>query len=310
LRVFKVRDVSSGRFACLKMFHDLISRADLECFQYRLKTLDSLRHPNLVQVYHCGVRGDWIYLVQEFVPGGSLRRRIGHEPQPIRASAVLVESLARTMQFVHEHGLVHGNLEPANVLLGDDGSPRIAEVGLVNQPRGPSPRPGETIAPSYRISRKNVPDFVGNPRYLAPEVIFLGPVGPHTDVYGLGAVLYHLLTGRPPFDGASVHELLVNVMNVRPVPPRQLRPDVPAELQAICLRCLDHRVHERYPSAQALAEELGRFRAGKPLTETRAGESQALVTAGTVTAPPVQAAPGNLWRRVLQWLGRRGSETT
>src|SRR5262249_22349404 len=151
---------------------------------------------NLVQVYDCGMRGDWVYLVQEFVPGGNLRQRIVREPLTIRDSAVLVESLARTMQVVHEHGLVHGNLEPANVLLAADGTPRVAEVGLVNQPGSAPAQRAEEVRPTmtYRVSRKNVPDFVGNLHYLAPEVLFLGPVGPHTDVYGLGAMLYRLPT--------------------------------------------------------------------------------------------------------------------
>src|SRR5262249_49481208 len=153
----------------------------------------------------------------------------------------------------------HGNLEPANVLLEADGTPRIAEVGLVNQPQEVSaPRSQsyrhETV--SWRVIRKDLPDFVGNLRYLAPEVILSGPIGRHSDIYGLGAILYHLLTGRPPFEGDSLHELMARGVKENPVPLRQLRPDVPPELETICLQCLQKRVHQRYASAEALAEEL------------------------------------------------------
>jgi serine/threonine protein kinase len=265
LKLFKVREVASGRLACLKMFRGLIDPADLEHFQNTArKILDVLQHPNLVRVYACGEQGDWLYLVQEFVPDGSLRNHIRFEPQPIRESASLVECLAQTMQVVHDHNLIHGNLEPANVLLEADGTPRIAEVGLVNQPERQSARrlaeTSSTIA--WRSSTRDEPDFVGNPHYLAPEVISSGMVGTYSDIYGLGTILYHLLTGRPPFAGDSLPQLMVQVLSQDPAPPRRLRPEVPTELEAICLKCLEKKPDQRYSKASALAEELGRFLAG------------------------------------------------
>jgi serine/threonine protein kinase len=261
VRLYKVREVSSGRLACLKLLRDLIGPDDVERFRSTVLTvLNDLQHLNLVRVYDCGTRGNWCYLVQEFLPGGSLRRRIGSEPQPVRESAALVESLARTMQVVHDHGLVHGNLEPANVLLEADGTPRIAEVGLVNQPGRASARPGREVTHtmSWRTSSRDLADFVGNLHYLAPEVIY-SEAGPHSDVYGLGAILYHSLTGRPPFESGSLPHLFAQTLKLDPVPPSELRPEVPPELGAICLKCLEKERNQRYPSARALAEELRRF---------------------------------------------------
>jgi serine/threonine protein kinase len=261
VRLFKVRELSSGRLACLKMLRELVGRDDLERFcRTVLPVLNRLQHPNLVRVYDCGARGEWRYLVQEFMPGGSLRRRIGSEPQPVRGSVELVESLARTIQVVHDHGLVHGNLEPANVLLEADGTPRIAEVGLVNQPGRASARPADEVTGtmSWRISSRHLPDFVGNLRYLAPEVIY-SDTGPYSDVYGLGAILYHLLTGRPPFVSDSLAHLFAQTLKLNPTPPSNLRPEVQAELGALCLTCLHKEPTHRYPSAGALAEELRRF---------------------------------------------------
>jgi serine/threonine-protein kinase len=243
------------------MLRDLLEPDDVDRFQKEaLPRLERLQHPNLVRVYNSGQRGDWLYLVHEFVPGGSLRHRLADQPQPIEESVGLVQSLARTMQVVHDHGLVHGNLEPANVLLADDGTPRIAEVGLVNQPGRAPDRLAEaatgTIA--LRTSHRNMTNFVGNLRYLAPEVIYSNTGAP-SDIYSLGAILYHLLTGRPPFDEASPMRLMAQVFKRDPAPPRQVRPELPPELEAVCLKCLHKEQKHRYASAGALAEDLQRF---------------------------------------------------
>src|SRR5262249_19106484 len=131
---------------------------------------------------------------------------------------------------------------------------------------------------SWRASRRDLSNFVGNLRYLAPEVIFSGAVGPHTDVYGLGAILYHLLTGRAPFEGDSLHELMVQVLGQSPVPPGQRGPDWPPAVEAICLKCLQKQPRQRYASAEALAEDLRHYLAG-----------------GVVAA-----RPDGLWHRLLQ----------
>jgi serine/threonine protein kinase len=292
VQLFKVREVSSGRLACLKVLRYLIGPDDLQRFRSTvLPVLNHLQHPHLVRVYDCGVRKDWCYLVQEFVPGGNLRHRIGSEPQPVPESTQLVESLARTMQVVHDHGLVHGNLEPANVLLEADGTPRIAEVGLVNQPERTSTRPDReeiTHTVSGRIS-------IGNLRYLAPEATY-ADASPYSDIYGLGAILYHLLTGRPPCDSDSFADLMAQIIQHDPVPPRQLRPDVPVELEAICLKCLQKERKQRYPSAGALAEELRRFLDGGAAGNPRAGEGKPL------------PRRRSMWQRLVELLKSRPTQ--
>jgi serine/threonine protein kinase len=290
LRLFTVREVTSGRMACLKMLWGMISRDDAERYRDRvLAALDRLRHPNLVSVYDCGTWRRWFYLVQEFVPGGSLRHRLGRGPASVREAAVLVESLARTMQAVHEHGLVHGNLEPANVLLGADGTPRIAEVGLVNQPGRGSMWQGD----SHSVETvSGWPLVVGNPRYLAPEAIY-SDTDPRSDIYGLGGILYHMLTGRPPVESDSLHRLVAQAFTGELVPPRQLRRDVSAELEGICLKCLQKDKTQRYASAGALAEDLRRFLNGGPVGTPPAREGK----------PPPR--PGGIWQRFIRMLKPR-----
>jgi serine/threonine protein kinase len=282
VRLFKVRDISNNRLASLKMLRGLVRQINLEHYRTTvLPVLNRMNHPRVVRMYHCGVWGSWIYLVQEFVPGGSLRHAIGVEPQPFRETAAVVESLARTLQAAHDYGLVHGNLEPANVLLEADGTARIAEIGLVNQTN----EADDDI--SCTMTRAVEPRFVGNPRYLAPEVLY-GAADPLSDIYGLGGILYHMLSGRPPSEGDAFSQVMAHVMHKGPTPLRQLRPDVPPVLDAVCLKCLHKDQRQRFNTSRALADELRFYLDKEVARESLPANSNSL--------------RNSMWRRIIQMI--------
>ncbi|HJT76245.1 MAG TPA: protein kinase, partial [Gemmataceae bacterium] len=216
-----------------------------------------LQHPHVVQVFSWGEHDGLPYLVMEHVAGGGLDHRIAGRPQPPADAARLVALLARAVHAAHKAGIIHRDLKPANVLLApaaDEpalntayGWPKVSDFGLARQSDA-----GEQTA-SYGV--------LGTPAYMAPEQAAgrVREVGPAADVYALGAILYELLTGHPPFKGDTVLETLDLVRSSPPRPPRDLRADVPPELEAVCLRCLAKAPADRYPTAQALADELGCF---------------------------------------------------
>jgi serine/threonine protein kinase len=192
------------------------------------------------------------------VDGLTLQRHADGVPQPMAAAAALVEELARAAAHVHKRGIVHRDLKPANVLLGaadeEDhpyGLPKLTDFGLAlhfSRDPGGTPAPGTAGA------------VVGTPSYMAPEQAAGNPaVGPAADLWSLGAILYELLTGRPPFRGANLHETLEQVQTADPVPPRSLLPEIPAELEAVCLKCLARDPAGRYASATDLVKALHRF---------------------------------------------------
>jgi WD40 repeat protein len=233
-------------------------------FRAEADTIARLRHPNIVQVFEAGEQDTLPFLVLEFCEGGSLARRLGGKPQPPRAAAALVAQLARAVEHAHGAGVIHRDLKPANVLLTADGQPKVSDFGLAK-----AERPELTATGA----------LLGTPSYMAPEQADGGrQVGPAADVYALGAILYELLTGRPPFQGATALETLDLVRRQEPVPPRRLQPKVPLDLETICLKCLEKEPPKRYASASALADDLGRFGEGRP-----------------VQARPVGAA-GRAWR--------------
>jgi tetratricopeptide (TPR) repeat protein len=259
--VYKALHLSLGRVVALKMILAGPSAAAGERARFRreAEAPARLQHPNVVQVYEVGeVRGR-PYIAMEYVAGGALDAKLAAAPQPPRAAAALVETLARAVHAAHLQQVVHRDLKPANVLLTADGAPKIADFGLAKR----LDEAGQTRSG----------DVVGTPSYMAPEQVGAKArqVGPAADVYALGAILYECLTGRPPFKAASALETMLQVAGDDPVPPRQLQPRTPRDVETICLKCLQKDAGKRYPSAQALAEDLRRFQAGEPIAARPTG---------------------------------------
>ncbi len=260
--VYKARQLLTNRPVAVKMITD--GRGDLAArarFLAEAEAAARLRHPGVVQVYEVGDAGGQPFLALEFCEGGSLADRLDGAPLPPERAAAVVEQLARAMHAGHLAGIVHRDLKPANVLL--------------TTPPGRLPEPGEVKISDFGLARLLDADrgqtrsgmILGTPSYMAPEQAAGDnkSVGPAADVYALGAILYELLTGTPPFRGATFHDTIEQVLARDPVPPRRLQPKVPLDLETVCLKCLRKEPHNRYPSAEALAEDLRAFAEGRPV---------------------------------------------
>jgi serine/threonine protein kinase len=227
-------------------------------FRTEAEAVARLHHPGIVQVYEVGEQAGCPYLALELVSGGSLAQQLDGTPMPPRRAAQLVLDLARAVQHAHEQGIVHRDLKPANVLLAETGVAKITDFGLA-----------KLLDVEQGQTHSGV--VLGSPSYMAPEQAAgkVRAIGPATDVYALGAILYELLTGRPPFIGTSFLETLDQVRSHDPAPPQALQPKVSDDLAAICLKCLEKHPAERYPSAAALAHDLDRFLRGEVITARR-----------------------------------------
>jgi serine/threonine protein kinase len=230
------------------------SAHDLARFHREARAVAALNHPGVVRIYDYGEHNGLPYFSMEWAEGGSLADRLrGGAIQPEEA-ARLVETLARSMHYVHECGIIHRDLKPANVLLTADGVTRIADFGLA---RRLGDDPGLTITGMV----------MGTASYMAPEQAEgKKEVGRGADVYGLGAILYEALTGRPPFRAPTRELTILQVLADEPEPPSQLRKEVPRELEAVCLKCLEKNPARRYHSAEELADDLRRFLVGEPVS--------------------------------------------
>jgi serine/threonine-protein kinase len=264
--VFRARQQASGRVVAVKMLRDddqSIPDAPLR-FQREIRCLANLDHPNVLKVYESGARDGVAYLIMEYLEGGSLVKRLNGSPMPPRDAARLLATLAAAVHYLHGRGLVHRNLKPHNVLFAADGTPKLIDFGLARLGKDDAPA-GEGVV-------------VGTPSYMAPEQAAgrSAAIGPATDVYGLGAVLYECLTGKPPFAGASVMETLKRVGSWEPVPPHSLNKQADREIEGVCLRCLHKEPRDRYASAQEVAEDLGRYLDGQPVRGRRTGFWQRL----------------------------------
>lgn len=279
--VFRARQLSLKRQVALKMI--LTGRharpTERARFQREAEAVARLQHPNIVQIYEIGEQNGLPYFSLEFVNAGSLAQFLGNQPQPARMCAALVEELALAMHYAHKRGIVHRDLKPANILLHLDESsifkdgqltdstvfrnllayvPKITDFGLAKHMGGEEG--------PFRAGA-----IVGTPSYMAPEQArgTSGAIGPAADVYALGAILYEMLTGRPPFSAASVDETAQQVLLQEPMPPTQIQPGIPRDLETICLVCLQKNPAHRYGSAEAIAEDLRRFLANEPILARR-----------------------------------------
>ncbi len=280
--VYKARQVKLNRLAAVKMILAGVraGAAARARFQTEAEAVASLRHPNIVQIHEVGEHDGLPFLSLEFVEGGSLAAEGQAARRSRHAAAETVETLARAVHFAHGRGVVHRDLKPANVLLTADGTPKITDFGLARRLEGDS---GQT----------KTGEVLGTPSYMAPEQAAPGPeaVGPPADVYALGAILYELLTGRPPFQGATAYDVLVQTASVEPAPPRRLAPRTPADLETICLKCLQKEPQRRYSSAEALADDLHRFLTGQTIQARPAGAVERLWRWGRRN-PALAAAAG------------------
>jgi len=260
--VYLARRISLNRPCALKMIlgGDHAGAEAVARFRSEAEAIARLQHPNIVQIHHVGEAGGLPFFELEFVAGGSLDRLLDGTPWPARKAAGLVEAMARGIAEVHRLGIVHRDLKPANVLLTADGTPKLSDFGLA-----------KTLHADVGLTRTD--SIMGSPSYMAPEQAEgkAKDVGPPTDVYALGAILYELLTGRPPFKGETVLQTLEQVKNAEVVPPSRLVPGLPRDVETIALVCLRKEPGKRYPSAEALAEDLRRFLAGAPIAARRLG---------------------------------------
>ncbi len=278
--VYKARQLSLKRVVALKMLPvDLgVGRAALGRFHTEAEAAARLQHPNIVQIYEVGQWDGRPFYSMEYVEGGNLARRLARGPLAVRTAAELVEVLARAVHYAHERGVAHRDLKPSNVLLTLDGSPKIADFGLAKWLE-------EGAGGTDLTQHTRTGEILGTPAYMAPEQAagLTKDAGAGADIYALGAILYELLTGRPPFGGPTSLHALHRVLYEDPIPPTRLQPKVPRDLQTICLTCLHKDPTRRYPTAWALADDLKRFLAGEQ----------------------VQARPVGRWERMRQWARRR-----
>ena len=251
-RKVAVKVLQGARFA---------SKRTLERFRREAETVARLEHPNIVPIYETGECEGVPYLILEHLAGGTLKARIAKGLPTAREAAELVRTLAEAVAYSHRQQVIHRDLKPTNVLFTESGAPKIADFGLAKllDDDGELTRTGE--AP-------------GTPNYMSPEQAGHGPIGPWTDIHALGTILYELLTGRPPFSGETAVETLIAVRTREAEPLRRAKPEVSRDLEAICLRCLEKEPSKRYRSAEALADDLGRWLEGYPIEARRAGWAQ------------------------------------
>jgi tetratricopeptide (TPR) repeat protein len=256
--VYLGRDQQLGRMVALKLLSaQQPSEQAIERLRAEAHAVARLHHPNIVQIFEIGEHHGQPYLALEFIDGVTLAERIAGTPHPPRDGARLVEILARAIHAAHENGVVHRDLKPANVLLGHDATVvKVTDFGLVKfLDADPDPRQTQSGI------------VVGTVSYMAPEQAGGGKsaVGPAADVYALGAILYELITGRPPFKAPTVIETAHLVQSAAPVAPRQLQPQLPRDLETVALKCLEKEPPRRYASALELADDLARFLRGEPV---------------------------------------------
>ncbi len=259
--VYEARQLALGRVVAVKMIAaGRLGPRVVARFLAEAEAAAQLQHPNFIQVFEVGKVNGQPFFSMEYVPGGCLANHLAQTRPSVQWSAELMETLARAMHAAHERGIVHRDLKPANVMLTPEETPKIADFGLAKRLQTDS-------------NHTQTGEIVGTPLYMAPEQAEgkKERIGPATDVYALGAILYECLTGRPPFQETSPLELLRLVTTQEPAAPSRLVPAIPADLEAICLKCLEKAPGRRYASARDLADDLRRFLNGQPVLARRIG---------------------------------------
>src|SRR5438128_635861 len=260
--VFRARQKSLNRTVALKVISlgQWASKAHLKRFRLEAEAAAHLEHPGIVPIHEVGERDGSCYFSMKFIEGGQLDEVARREPIPIRRAVELIANVARTVHYAHEHGILHRDIKPGNILLDAKGEPHLTDFGLA--------RLLETES-----SVTQTLDVLGTPSYMAPEqaVGNNAAVSSATDVYRIGAVLYQLLTGQPPFAGGTTYETIRLLCDTEPRQPRLLNPKIDRDLSTICLKCLQKDPKRRYSSALALAEDLERWLKHEPIQARRTG---------------------------------------
>lgn len=272
--VYRAHDLQLDRVVALKLIRsgDLADGDEIKRFAVEARAAAQLDHPGIVQVYEVGTLNGQPFLTMAFVDGQSLWQAVKEAPLAPKRAARIMQQAAEAVHYAHEHGVVHRDLKPQNILLTRDDQPKVTDFGLAKRQQGDS-------------SLTETGQALGTPSYMPPEQAQgkIKQVGPLADVYSLGATLYCLLTGRPPFQAANPLETMLQVVEQEPVSPKSLNRAVSVDLETICLRCLEKDAAKRYPSAAALAQDLTRYLAGEP----------------------IQARPVGRLERVLKWIARK-----
>src|SRR5438445_10925538 len=260
--VFRARQKSLNRTVALKVISlgQWASTAHLKRFRREAEAAASLDRPSIVPIYEVGEREGACYFSMKFVEGGQLDEVARREPMPIRRAVELITKVARTVHYAHEHGILHRDIKPGNILLDTKGEPQLTDFGLAR-----------LVEAESTITRTR--EALGTPSYMAPEQAAgeYTKLSNATDVYGLGAVLYQLLTDHPPFAGGTTYETIKLLLDTEPRQPRLLNPKIDRDLSTICLKCLEKDPQRRYPSALALAEDLERWLKHEPIQARRSG---------------------------------------
>jgi tetratricopeptide (TPR) repeat protein len=299
--VYQARHQRLRRLTALKMIRGGAAAGPDELARFRAESeaIARLQHPHIVQIFEVGEYDGLPFFALEFCPGGALDRKLAGTPLPAADAAELVEQLARAMHAAHQKGILHRDLKPGNVLLAEDGTPKISDFGLAKQLDPEPVAPGQ--APTGSLTQSGA--VVGTPSYMAPEQASGQgkALGPACDIYALGAILYECLTGRPPHKGATMLDTLWQVRQQEPVPPARLNPRVPRDLDTVCLTCLAKEPARRYTTALALAEDLCRFQAGEPIVARPIGRLERLAKWAR-RRPAVAALTGGLAAALLALL--------
>ncbi len=270
--VYQARHVKLNRIVAVKMIlsGQLADPADLKRFRAEAEAAASLDHPNIVPIYEVGEHEHIPYFSMKFIRGGSLSQRIGEFRDDLKVAARMLMKIARAVHYAHQRGLLHRDLKPGNILLDEAGRPHVTDFGLAKR-----------VIEDIRLTQTG--DILGTPAYMPPEQASAQPLTTAADVYSLGAILYEMLTGAPPFQAETKLALLLKVKGEDPPSPRRLNPHIDRDLETICLKCLEKEPSKRYASADALAEDLQHW----------------------LSAEPIRARPSTLTARGLKWARRR-----